>query len=256
MAEQPGSSTSKPVALSGVLLAETMGTFLFTFSGTGTALAVHKLSHTAKGFTVVDDVAISIAFAFGVLAAVYLVAEISGAHINPAVSVALAAVGDFPWTMVGPYIVAQFIGGLLAALMDWFMFGSALRASLILGATHPGPGIAWWTALFTEFVITAVLMVVVMSTAVYKRAPGGGLASGLGIGLWVGAAIFLALPISGGSLNPARTLGPDIVSLRFPFWWVYIVGPVLGACFGAALWKFGIAKGRKDVVEAVATEGG
>lgn len=116
--------------------------------------------------------------------------------------------------MVGPYIGAQSIGGLLAALMDWFMFGSALRSSLILGAAHPGPGIAWWTALFTELVITAVL------------------------------------------LNPARTLAPDIVSLRFPFWWVYIVGPVLGACFGATLWKFGIAKGRKDVVEAVPTQGG
>jgi glycerol uptake facilitator-like aquaporin len=72
----------------------------------------------------------------------------------------------------------------------------------------------------------------------------------LAIGLWVAAAIFLALPISGASLNPARTIGPDIVAHQFPFWWVYIVGPTVGAIAGAALWKYVLQRGRKDVVEA------
>ena len=103
----------------------------------------------------------------------------------------------------------------------------------------------------TEFVITLVLMVVIMATAVYQRAPGGATPAGLAIGLWVGAAIFLALPISGGSLNPARTLGPDIIAGEFPYWWVYIVGPVAGAVAGAGLCEFALAKGRKEAVESL-----
>jgi aquaporin NIP len=70
--------------------------------------------------------------------------------------------------------------------------------------------------------------------------------SGVAIGLWVGAAIFLALPISGGSLNPARTLGPDIVAVKFPYWWIYVVGPGSGAMAGAALWEFVLSKGTKQ----------
>lgn len=240
-------------ATTGALVAELVGTFMFTFSGTATVLAVHHLTKRATGFTAIDDIAISIAFAFGVVAAVYTVAAVSGAHINPAITVALAAVGRFPWRMVAPYVVAQMIGGLLAGLMDWFMF-PRLRESLILGSTHPGPGISWWTACFTELVITAVLMVVVMATAVFERAPGGASQAGLSIGLWVGAAIFLALPVSGGSLNPARTLGPDVIAGTFPYWWIYVVGPVAGAVFGAVLWQFVLAKGRKDVVESIGQE--
>lgn len=233
----------------GALTAEAVGTFMFTFSGTATVLAIHHLRKATTGFTAVGDIAISVAFAFGVLAAVYTVAQISGAHINPAVTVALACVGSFPWRMVPGYVIAQFIGGCVAGLMNWFMFDT-LREPLILGSTHPGPGVAWWTACFTEFVITAVLMIVIMSTAVYERAPGGARQAGLAIGLWVGAAIFLALPVSGGSLNPARTLGPDIIATKFPYWWIYIVGPLAGAIFGAALWKFVLDKGRKEVVES------
>lgn len=246
MAREP----SLPVATAGALTAETLGTFMFTFSGTATVLAVHTLRHTSSGFTVVGDIAISIAFAFGVVAAVYLVARVSGAHINPAVTVGLAAVGRFPWRMVPGYVVAQLVGGCLAALTSWLMY-PALRTPLALGATHPGPGVPWWVACVTEVVITAGLMVVVMATAVHERAPGGAGSAGLAIGLWVGAAIFLSLPISGGSLNPARTIGPDIVAGQFPYWWVYVVGPVAGAVLGAVLWERVLSLGRKNVVEAV-----
>ena len=148
---------------------------------------------------------------------------------------------------VPAYIAAQLTGGLLAALTNWVIFPH-LREPLILGSTQPGPGIVWWRACFTEFVITLILMVVVMATAVYKRPPGGAVESGVAIGLWVGAAIFLALPISGGSLNPARTLGPDIVAAKFPYWWIYVVGPVAGAMAGAALWELVLSKGSKQAV--------
>ncbi|HET7329066.1 MAG TPA: aquaporin [Nocardioidaceae bacterium] len=240
---------SLAVATTGALTAETVGTFMFTFSGTATVLAIHHLRNAQSGFTAVGDIAISIAFAFGVVAAVYVVAEVSGGHINPAVTIALAAVGRFPWRMVPGYVLAQLTGAVLAALMNWLMF-PGLREPLILGSTQPGPGIAWWVAGVTEFVITMVLMIVVMATAVFERAPGGASQAGLAIGLWVGAAIFLALPVSGGSLNPARTLGPDIVAMQFPYWWVYVLGPVAGAVAGAALWQFVLAKGRKDIVES------
>src|SRR5579875_1147417 len=252
MAEERPARSTTAQALVGAYASELVGTFMFTFSGTATVLAVHNLSHTTTGFTALSDIAISVAFAFGVLAAVYMTAAVSRAHLNPAVTIALAVNGEFPWREVAPDLAAQFVGGLLAGLMDWFMFGSTLRRTLILGSTHPGVGVPWWRATLTEFVITAVLMIVVMATAVYKRAPGGGVTSGLAIGLWVGAAIFLALPISGGSLNPARTIGPDIIAAQFPDWWVYFLGPIVGAAFGAAVWKFVLAKGRQEVVEAVA----
>lgn len=239
-----------PVATAGALTAEMLGTFMFTFSGTATVLAVHRLRHATGGFTVVGDIAISIAFAFGVVAAVYLVARVSGAHINPAITVGLAAVGRFPWRMVPGYVVAQMIGGCLAGLMNWLMYPT-LRVPLILGSTQPGPGVHWWVACITEVVITMGLMVAVMATAVHERSPGGASQAGIAIGLWVGAAIFLALPVSGGSLNPARTLGPDIVAGQFPYWWIYIVGPVAGAVAGAVLWELVLSKGRKDVVEAL-----
>lgn len=255
MAENPAGARA-PAATVGALAGEALGTFMFTFSGTATVLAVHKLNPSVSGFTPVMDIAISLAFAFGVVAAVYVVASTSGAHINPAVTVALAAVRKFPWSMVPGYVLAQLTGGILAGLMNWLMFHPITRDGLVLGSTSPGTGVPWYTALITEFVITLVLMVVVMATAVYEQAPGGATTAGVAIGLWVGAAIFLALPISGGSLNPARTLGPDIVALQFPYWWVYVIGPVSGAVAGAALWVYVLGKGRKEVAEAGGREPG
>jgi glycerol uptake facilitator-like aquaporin len=152
--------------------------------------------------------------------------------------VALAAVRKFPWAKVPGYVIAQLVGAIAASLMNWFMFGDQLRELLILGATRPGPGVLWVHGVGQEFVITSVLMVVIMATAVYKRPPGGPTQSGLAIGLWIGAAIFLALPISGGALNPARALSPDSVALQFPFWWIHLIGPVCGAVAGAALWEY------------------
>lgn len=250
MAPQAPVHTTRGQALFGACVSELLGTFVFVFSGTATVLAVYNLSHTTTGFTAVGDIAIALAFAVGVLAAVYMTAAASGAHLNPAVTIALAVTGEFPWRETPPYLLFQFLGAILAALMDRFMFGGTLRRSLILGSTHPRNGVPWWRATLTKFVITAILMVVIMATAVYKRAPGRGATSGLAIGLWVGAAIFLALPVSGGSLHPARTLGPDIVAVQFPSWWAYFLGPIVGAAFGAALWKFVLAKGRQEAVAA------
>lgn len=238
------------VVTTGALTAEALGTFMFTFAGTATVLAVHKLRGVPTGFAAVGDIAISIAFAFGLVAAVYVVASVSGAHVNPAVTVGAGRSPQISVVDSARLPRRAIHGAILAGLMNWFVFGGQLRESLILGSTRPGPGIPWYTALVLEFVVTLVLMVVIMAMAVYQRKPGGGTQSGLAIGLWVGAAIFLALPLSGGSLHPARTLGPDIAALQFPFWWIYVVGPVCGAVVGAALWTAVLSKGHKEVIEA------
>lgn len=225
------------------LAAETFGTFVLVLSGTATLLATARIGHgTLPG--VVAQIAVSVAFGFGVLAAVYTVASVSGAHINPAVTVGLAAAREFPWPLVPAYCAAQLLGGILAALVNWGIFGDKLGSALDLGTTHPGHGVSLIAALFAEFVLTAVLLVVVMSTAVYERAPGGAMPAGLAIGLWIGCAVFAAFPISGGSLNPARTLGPDIVSAAFPAWWIYLIGPLAGAAFGGWIWQY-LKRGRQ-----------
>lgn len=227
------------------LAAEAFGTFVLVLSGTATLLATARIGHgSVPG--VLGQIAVAVAFGFGILAAVYTVATVSGAHINPAVTFGLAAAREFPWRLVPAYCGAQLLGGILAALVNWGIFGDKLASALDLGTTQPGPGVSTIAALFAEFVITAVLLIVVLSTAVYQRAPGGAMPAGLAIGLWIGAAVFLAFPISGGSLNPARTLGPDIVSASFPSWWIYLIGPLAGAAFGGWIWQY-LKRGRQPV---------
>jgi MIP family channel proteins len=225
------------------LAAETFGTFVLVLSGTATLLATARIAHSTTP-TVPTQIAVSVAFGFGILAAVYTVATISGAHINPAVTFGLATAREFPWRLVPAYWGAQLFGGILAALVNWGIFGDKLRSLLHLGTTSPGPGVSLIAALFAEFVLTAVLLIVVLSTAVYERAPGGAMPAGMAIGLWIGTAVFLAFPISGGSLNPARTLGPDIISAAFPSWWIYVIGPLAGGAFGGWVWQF-IKRGRQ-----------
>ena len=225
------------------LAGEAFGTFVLVLSGTATLLATAKIAHSTTA-TVVSQIAVSVAFGFGILAAVYTVATVSGAHINPAVTFGLAAAREFPWRLVPVYCGAQLLGGIAAALVNWSIFGDKLGSALDLGTTRPGPGVSLIAALLAEFVLTAVLLIVVMSTAVYQRAPGGAMPAGLAIGLWIGAAVFLAFPISGGSLNPARTFGPDIVSWAFPAAWIYLVGPLAGAAFGGWIWQF-LKRGRQ-----------
>lgn len=225
------------------LAAEVFGTFVLVLSGTATLLATARINHgTVPG--VAAQLAVAVAFGFGILAAVYTVATVSGAHINPAVTIGLASAREFPWRLVPAYCGAQLLGGILAAMVNWGIFGDKLASALDLGTTQPGPGVSAIAALLAEFVLTAVLVIVVMSTAVYQRAPGGAMPAGLAIGLWIGAAVFAAFPISGGSLNPARTLGPDIVSAAFPSWWIYIIGPLTGAAFGGWVWQY-LKRGRQ-----------
>ena len=158
-----------------------------------------------------------------VLVIILFMGATSGAHLNPAVSIAFAARGDFPWRRVPGYLLAQLVGSTLACLLLWAMFG---KQGLLLGATEPGPGISDWQALVMEGVLTAGLVSTILGTA--SRAQNLGPISAFGVGAYIILAGLWASPISGASMNPARTLGPDLVLLDFSHVWVYLVGPIAG----------------------------
>ena len=227
-----GAGRARRPSLAGALGGELVGTFLLLFFGTGAVLATEGQ----------DLVAIALAFGFAVLIAIYAFGHVSGTHINPAVTIALAAVGKFPVRAVGPYVAAQLAGGLLASLALLVIFGGeAADGPLALGATAPGEGFSDGAAFLTEVIITFLLVVVIMGTATDDRAVTP--AVGLGVGLTVAAGIMATGPVSGASFNPVRSLAPMIVSGQFPAWAVYIAGPILGGLLGAAVYELVLRRG-------------
>lgn len=180
---------------------------------------------------------IGLTFGLVVAIAVYAFGTTSGAHINPAVTVALTAVRRFPVAEAGPYILAQLAGALGGALLLIAVYGSGAADMGGVGGTEVADGVSAVQAIVAEAVGTALLMTAIMALAVDKRAPSG--FAGLMIGLSVTAAILATGPIAGAALNPARTFGPLLTTALFdgaPAWSdfpVYIVGPVLGALIAA-----------------------
>lgn len=200
-------------------VAEFIGTFALVFAGCG-AIAVGKLPETGD------------ALAFGLVIAVmiYALGHISGAHFNPAVSIGFAIGRHFPWTRVVTYCIAQLAGATAGAL--------ALR--LILGADRPlgltTPAGSDPQALAMETVLTFFLMLVITAVATDSRAVGE--AAAIAIGGTVALDALVGGPISGASMNPARSLGPAIVSGDLAHVWLYLVGPILGAAVAALLYAW------------------
>jgi len=199
------------------LFSEVLGTFLLVLAGAGggvvNAVSNGQISRaaavTAPGLTV--------------LAVILFMGAISGAHLNPAVSIAFAVRGNFPWLRVPGYIIAQLVGSTLAVLLLRAIFGNVG----MLGATEPGPGISDWQAVLVEFVLTAGLVSTILGTA--SRAQNLGPISAFGVGAYIILAGLWSSPISGASMNPARSFGPDLVLWNFSHYWVYLVGPIAGA---------------------------
>lgn len=219
------------------IVAEALGTYLLVFVGAGTVVGGSLATPEAEP----NATAISVAFGFAVLVAVYTFGHVSGAHINPTVTIALAAVRRFPWRAVPGYLVAQFVGAVLAALTIWALFGRDGRAEpLLLGATAPGDrgsGIAF----LAEIILGFLLVVVVLATATDQRA--SPVVAGLAIGFVIAAGIFVTLTVSGGSFNAARSLGPMIVAGEFPGWWVYLIAPAIGGVLGAFCYDYLVRPG-------------
>ena len=158
-----------------------------------------------------------------VMAIILFMGAVSGAHLNPAVSLAFALRGDFPWRRVPGYIIVQLLGATLACLFLLAVFGNVGH----LGATLPGPGYENWQALLMEIVLTAGLVSVILGTA--SAAQNVGAIAALGVGGYIALAGLWSAPVSGASMNPARSFGPALVGTDFSSYWVYVVGPLAGA---------------------------
>jgi aquaporin Z len=158
-----------------------------------------------------------------VLAIILFMGAVSGAHLNPGVSLAFAVRGDFPWKRVPGYIIVQLVGATLAGLFLLAVFGNVEH----LGATLPGAGYHDWQAFLMEIVLTAGLLSVILGTA--SAAQNVGAIGALGVGGYIALAGLWSAPVSGTSMNPARSFGPALVSGDWHAYWVYVAGPLLGA---------------------------
>jgi glycerol uptake facilitator protein len=224
-----------------------LGTGMLVFFGAGAAAITLMIARsTSQGIGALgglaDWFAIGMAFAIVIAAAIYALGRVSGAHLNPAVSIALWATKRFPSGDTGAYIVAQLIGAAIGSLL--FAACAGMDAVTIggLGATIPFHGTSYGQAILAEFIGTFVLMLAIMGVAVDSRAPPG--FAGLIIGLTVGGVITTTGYIAGASLNTARTFGPylgDWLLGGKNFWGyfpIYVIGPVLGAIAAAFVYDY------------------
>jgi MIP family channel proteins len=206
------------------ILAEAVGTFTLVFAGTG-AVMVNAISDGA-----VTHIGISFVFGAVVAALIYSIGHLSGAHFNPAVTLAFWTSGFFPKRRVIPYILAQCLGAIAASFLLLISLGRIGN----LGATLPLNG-NWLQSLVLEFVLTFILMFVILGSGLDRRAHIG--FAGLAIGLTVGVEAAFMGPITGASMNPARSLGPALISGIWQHHWVYWVAPILGAQFAVIIYR-------------------
>jgi MIP family channel proteins len=211
------------------VVSEFLGTFVLVLTIIGTAIAA-QLSQPVAGAPY-SSLAVPLAGGFALVVVVASLGHLSGAHLNPAVTVGLALNRRFPGGMVPAYLLAQLAGAIAAALCVWMLFGSKARSVASLGATVPAPGVGLGRVFAAEGIVTFVLVLVVLSVATERRVPQG--LAAIAIGLALAAAIFISGPISGAGVNPARALGPMIVAGTFSDWWVYVVAPLAGGALAA-----------------------
>jgi aquaporin Z len=204
------------------LFSEILGTFLLVLVGAGGAV-VDAVSHGA-----ISRGAAVTAPGLMVMAVILFMGAVGGAHLNPVVSIMFWLRGDFPARRVAGYIIAQLIGATLACLFLAAVFGKVG----MLGATEPGAGIHDWQAFLIELVLTAGLVSTILGTA--SKAQNVGTLAAVGVGGYIVLAGLWASPISGASMNPARSFGPDLVLGDFSHYWVYLAGPLAGGLIAVA----------------------
>jgi len=199
------------------LVSEVLGTFFLVLVAAGGGMMSQAFPNT------ISRTAAVVAPGLMVLAIILFMGKVSGAHLNPAVSIAFSLRGDFPWRRVPAYIVAQLAGAALAA---WFL-QAVVRVSASAGSNYPASTYSAWDAFLMETVLTLALVSVILGTA--SGAQNLGVVGAFGVGSYIALAGLWGSPISGASMNPARTFGPDLVSGDFSHYWVYLVGPLVGA---------------------------
>ena len=218
------------------LLAEAVGTFALVFAGCGAIMVdakTHQLGH----------VGVAITFGLVIMFGIYAVGHISGAHFNPSVTLAFALSRHFPWSRAVGYWGAQLVGALLAAAILRGSLGNVADVGATLPSGSQGQAFLW------ELILTFFLMFVIMAVATDTRAVGE--AAAIAIGGTVGLDAMFGGPITGASMNPARSIGPALVSGNLHALWLYIVAPILGASLAALTYQFirGEATGEPDAVE-------
>ena len=217
-----------PTRATGKLAAEFLATFIMVFAGTG-AIVIDQ----AHG-GVIGHVGVALTFGLVVMAMIQAFGDISGAHMNPAVTLAFAVAGRFPWSRVAGYILAQLAGAFAASGLLKFLF----PASVTLGATLPAGSVG--QAFVLEIVLTAILMLTILSVSTGAREKG--ITAAIAIGSVVGLEAMFAGPISGASMNPARSLAPAVVSGNFQHLWLYPAATVIGALLAVPLCR--LVRGR------------
>jgi aquaporin Z len=222
------------------IFAEAWGTFLLVVvAAGGRVVAAISGGAVTPGMVVAPGLM--------VMAIIYFMGVVSGAHLNPAVTLAFAIRRNFPWNRVPGYVLGQAVGGVLAALFLRAMFGTIGA----LGATVPGSGIGNGKALAMEVLLTVGLVNTILGTASGARNIGTN--GAIAVGGYIALAGLWAAPISGASMNPARSFAPDLVRGNFGTTWIYVVGPAIGALIGVIFeW---ILKGRPTAAGAIAAQG-
>jgi aquaporin Z len=199
------------------IFSEVLGTFFLVLVAAGGGMMGQAFPNT------VSRTAAVVAPALMVMAIILFMGKISGAHLNPAVSVAFSLRGDFQWWRVPGYIIAQLGGAALAALF----LQHIVRVSATFGSNYPAHGYSSWAAFWMEFILTLGLVSVILGTA--SGAQNIGIIGAFGVGGYIALAGLWGSPISGASMNPARTFGPDLIGADFSHYWVYVAGPLAGA---------------------------
>ncbi|HEY2858096.1 MAG TPA: aquaporin [Terracidiphilus sp.] len=197
------------------LCAEFLGTFCLVFAGTG-AIVIDEASHGA-----ITHAGVALTFGLIVLAMIYALGDVSGAHLNPAVTLGFAAAGRFSFAKVPGYVASQLLGAFLASALLHFLF----PASGLLGATLPAGAPS--QSLILEAILTAILMFVILSVS--TGANEKGITAGIAVGSVIALEAMFAGPICGASMNPARSVAPAVVSGHLESLWIYIVAPIFGA---------------------------
>jgi aquaporin Z len=228
------------------LFSELLGTFFLVVVAVGGGMVSARFGGNAVPYT-----AKVVAPALMVAAIILFMGAVSGAHLNPAVSFAFALRGDFPWKRVPAYVIAQFVGAALATLLLWALIGKQGSA----GLTLPGQGISAATAMWWEVLLTAGLVSVILGTA--SGAQQLGPLAAIGVGSYIALAGLWGSPVSGASMNPARSLGPALVLNNWTAWWAYLAGPLIGGAIavGIAFVLRGPGGGRSGVDAAMGTLG-
>lgn len=205
-------------------LAEFIGTFAIVFCGTGAVI----VNEQTQG--VITHMGIAATFGLIVLAMIYTFGEKSGAHFNPAVTLAFSVAKRFDNKKIIPYISAQLLGAIFASLVLKSMFPQNIH----LGATAPSGSI--WQSFVMEFILTYFLMLVIIHVSQGSKEVG--ILAGIAIGATVGLEALFAGPICGASMNPARSIGPALISGDITHLWIYILAPILGALLSVLTWQW------------------